>query len=313
MQRALEKGESPVEGGERPLYSADIQNIIAAYAVEGSSEAMLRKFMVDVAWLSGGRGGEMSNLTWEGLLVRVRYCHLRAYIAHVTYSTTTLASLQIDSQYQVVYTDAVQVKVSAMKTVVFAAGFNRHLDFFLNFFDFLVFGPSRTSYVPGGANFVFPDWQRVSAPSTVLSNVIKTVLPESKSSKYAAVRVASLHRDASAGGIRVGAVNWLTSHMPAEFVAYLTGHKLNGIGALFEYLRVEVRGDSLCSLVWKRTLPRVTAPRRSQSYQQLSLSCQVFLLCAGGNKAEVLYLPLSAQSATYRSLYGRPSSMMCVI
>ena len=83
VQRALEKGESPVEGGERPLYSADIQNIIAAYAVEGSSEAMLRKFMVDVACLSGGRGGEMSNLTWEGLLVRVPCCRLRAYIAHL--------------------------------------------------------------------------------------------------------------------------------------------------------------------------------------------------------------------------------------
>lgn len=62
VQRALEKGESPVEGDERPLYSADVQNIIAAYTVEGSTEAMLRKFMVDVAWFSGGRGGEMSNL-----------------------------------------------------------------------------------------------------------------------------------------------------------------------------------------------------------------------------------------------------------
>jgi len=46
--------------------------------------------MVDVAWLYGGRAGEMSNLTWEGLLVRVPYCHLHAYIAHVAYSTTTL-------------------------------------------------------------------------------------------------------------------------------------------------------------------------------------------------------------------------------
>lgn len=127
-----------------------------------------------------------------------------------------------------------------MKTVVFAAGANRHLDFFLNFFDFLTCGPDRQTYERGGANFLFPDWERVTASSTVLSNVIKALLPDAKAAKYAAYRIASLHRDASAGGIRVGAVNWLVSHMPAEFVAYLTGHKLTGIGALFEYLRVEV-------------------------------------------------------------------------
>ena len=45
---------------------------------------------------------------------------------------------------------------------------------------------------------------------------------------------------ASAGGLRVGAVNYLSTRMPAEFVAYLTGHQLTGIGALFEYLRVDV-------------------------------------------------------------------------
>lgn len=83
IQRALEKGESPVEGGERPLYSPDIQSIIAAYACEGSPEAMLRKFMVDVAWLSGGRGGEMSNLTWEGLLVCVFECNPALPLSHL--------------------------------------------------------------------------------------------------------------------------------------------------------------------------------------------------------------------------------------
>ena len=147
--------------------------------------------------------------------------------------------VQVDSQYQVVYTDALQLKVSAMKTVVFAAGSNRHLDFFLNFFDYLVCGPQVT-YQHGGANFIFPEWQRTSAPSTTLSNVMKALLPSSKNVKYAKFRVTGLHEDASAGGIRVGAVNWLTSHMPAEFVAYLTGHTLTGIGALFEYLRVAV-------------------------------------------------------------------------
>ena len=120
MQRALEKIESPVEGGERPLYSADIQNIIAAYAVDGSSEAMLRKFMVDVAWLSGGRVRCLTlfgKACWYGsptCLHRTRRL-----------LDDSAASLQIDSQDQVVYTGAVQVNVSVMKTVVFAAGFNR--------------------------------------------------------------------------------------------------------------------------------------------------------------------------------------------
>jgi hypothetical protein len=47
----------------------------------------------------------------------------------------------------VVYTDAVQLKVSVMKTVVFSAVANRHLDFFVNVFDYLapeiITGPPR--------------------------------------------------------------------------------------------------------------------------------------------------------------------------
>jgi hypothetical protein len=94
--------------------------------------------------------------------------------------------------------------------------------------------------VERAGNFIFPEWECHSQPSTALSNVIKALITDNKSSKYTSVRVQRLRSDASAGGIRVGAVNWLTSHMPAEFVAYLTGHQLTGIGALFEYLRVQV-------------------------------------------------------------------------
>lgn len=47
--------------------------------------------------------------------------------------------------------------------------------------------------------------------------------------------------EASAGGLRVAAIKMLISKMPVERASFLTGHQLKGIGALFEYLRVEVR------------------------------------------------------------------------
>ena len=67
----MKNGETPVEGGERPLYRGDVEKLIAAYAREGSPEAMTRKLELDTAWLSGGRGGEMALLAWEGMLVRI--------------------------------------------------------------------------------------------------------------------------------------------------------------------------------------------------------------------------------------------------
>lgn len=72
--------------------------------------------------------------------------------------------------------------------------------------------------------------------------MIKAVLEGPAGSKaFERFRATGVFGDYTAASLRVGVVNFLTSYMSAEFVAYLTGHQLTGIGALFEYLRVEVR------------------------------------------------------------------------
>ena len=74
--------------------------------------------------------------------------------------------LQVDPEFKVVHTDIVQLKVLAMKTVAFCAGYNRHICFFLHFFDYLVHGPRLPAYVPGTTTSICRDWERTAAPST---------------------------------------------------------------------------------------------------------------------------------------------------
>lgn len=135
-----------------------------------------------------------------------------------------------------------------MKMVAFGAGKNPYICFFTNFGDFLA-SCDLPVYNDGAPNYVFPDWKRTgTSASSSLSAIIKALLPGSSNKTYSAYQVPSILFGATAGSIRVGVVNFLTSYMPPEFAAYLTGHRLNGIGALFEYLRVQVSGHE--SYLW---------------------------------------------------------------
>jgi hypothetical protein len=126
--------------------------------------------------------------------------------------------------------------VSAVKTVAFSAGANPHICFFTNLGDFLAAGPRIVPFSNDSPNYIFPQWQAAESPTTRLSNVIKAVL-EGGTFR---TRATGVRGDYTAASLRVGVVNFLMAFMPAELVAYLTGHQLTGIGALFEYLRVEV-------------------------------------------------------------------------
>ena len=224
------------EGGANALYSDGVEAIISAYAREGSPESLSKKFEVDFGWLSAGRGGEMSTIMWEGLRVRTRVIlWMQIFICSVPLFSFFLAS-QWDPFFEVVHSNALQRKVSAVKQVAFSAGANPQICFFTNLGDFLVAGPRILPFSPDSPNYIFPQWQAAESPTTRLSNVIKAVL-EGGSFR---IRATGVRGDYTAASLRVGVVNYLTAYMPAEFVAYLTGHQLTGIGALFEYLRVEV-------------------------------------------------------------------------
>lgn len=224
------------EGGANALYSDGVEAIISAYAREGSPESLSKKFEVDFGWLSAGRGGEMSTIMWEGLRVRTRVFFGCGSSSAQSRSSHSILLRQWDPFFEVVHSNALQRKVSAVKQVAFSAGANPQICFFTNLGDFLVAGPRILPFSPDSPNYIFPQWQAAESPTTRLSNVIKAVL-EGGTFR---IRATGVRGDYTAASLRVGVVNYLTAYMPAEFVAYLTGHQLTGIGALFEYLRVEV-------------------------------------------------------------------------
>ena len=85
-------------------------------------------------------------------------------MAHPTLSPQTSCLVlylhsQWDDYFKCVYTNAIQSKVSAIKEVIFAAGFNRHVDFFLNFAEYLaslIVSGRSIVYENGSPNFLFP-------------------------------------------------------------------------------------------------------------------------------------------------------------
>eukprot|EP00966_Prymnesium_polylepis_P268207 6196095-Prymnesium_polylepis.1 len=66
--------------------------------------------------------------------------------------------------------------------------------------------------------FLFPDLQTVKSPSKKLGEYMTSVLPKEQGglAKYKDIAVSTLPKGMSAGGVRPGACNVLTSSIPVE-------------------------------------------------------------------------------------------------
>ena len=181
--------------------------------MEGSPDALKRKFILICNWQGAGRSAEVAWVTLDGL--------------------------EFSPFFLSVFGEVPQSKVSEVKIVAFVAGVDRYGCFFTSFGDYLTTGVLNDQR--GDVAWLFPDLQSTKSPGTTIGNYMKAVCPSSgPSSKYGRFIVPELPRDPCAAGIRPGVINTLASCMPGEFVAHTTGHKLTGIGALYEYLDADL-------------------------------------------------------------------------
>ena len=103
---------------------------------------------------------------------------------------------------------------------------------------FLILDCMHLRWKDDDPNWLIPALQKTNSPGKTVGDYIRAVLPEQDggSPVFAEVAVTGVPAHANAGGIRPGASNALTGAMPVEIAVQPTGHPLNGMGAIFEYV-----------------------------------------------------------------------------
>ena len=173
------------------------------WSLKGDAESAERKFQTICLWLTVGRSSEAAWLQWD--------------------------TMDWDSEFNMLFAELPQSKVSAVKLVAFMAGNTAESCFYTCLGDYLVMcAGSRYIYEPGEPAWVFPSLQKAKSPGVVLGGYMKAL--QAKGAELPATINASFFRG--------GAANFMALFMPAEFVAASTGHMLNGRSALYEYLEV---------------------------------------------------------------------------
>ena len=129
-------------------------------------------------------------------------------------------------------------QVSKVKLIGMLAGAHRHCDIFIVLGDYLALREWRPPFEEGERRFWIPELQTSQSPGTMVSNFIKGLLIGGMK-RFQRVWVAELPESAAAGGIRPGACNTMGKYMPGELIAHLSGHKLEGLGSVFDYVDVD--------------------------------------------------------------------------
>ena len=203
-----------IDNSETPVYSLHTRQLNEALSLEGSPEAVVRKLGITSVQRTAGRSSEIAFLTFD--------------------------SLRWDPHFELVFIEVPQPKTHKVKVIAFAAGAHRHNDWFVDFADFLMLASDVRVYDPDEAPWFFPELQKTNSPGSKIGSWIKALLPladgGSGVKKYERFVVHGLPKDATAGGIRPGAINELAEFMPAEYIVQLTGHDLKSISALWEYI-----------------------------------------------------------------------------
>ncbi len=126
----LEESGGAVEPGTYPIGLCNVMKMIEAYARHGSQDAVMRGFALLTLWLAAGRSGEVSCLSWT--------------------------AMQWDDENQCVFTQWIQKKTSKTKFVVFMAGANRQLCWFLRVADHFAVSRGGPTYEEGKVDWTFP-------------------------------------------------------------------------------------------------------------------------------------------------------------
>ena len=195
------------------MYLWHVKLVAKAWSLKGDAESAERKFQTICLRLTAGRSSEAAWLLWD--------------------------TMDWDAEFDCIFAELPQSKVSEVKLVAFMAGNTAESCFYACLGDYLVMcGGRRHIYEEGEPEWVFPELQAAKSPGSVLGAYMKALLVRGGARAYAAVAQSELPETINASFFRSGAANFMALFMPAEFVAHLTGHLLNGRSALYEYLEV---------------------------------------------------------------------------
>ena len=200
------KAGDPTSKKAPPLYLVVLEAIVAAYACEGSDEAIRAKFACLGGWQSAGRTAEL------------------AYIA--------LSEMEWDPHYAQVLALHPQFKTHKVKLDVFVTGARRNISFFLHLGDFLMV---PRPLVPGDKHWLNPWLIGVKNPGKKIGAYFKNMLPPSQcgSDKYPNVPGVPLR--VSGASARKGFINTVLPVVPGEMVIQSTGHSMKDKSAVYEY------------------------------------------------------------------------------
>jgi len=213
FERAKEEGMS-TDKSKVPVYLHHIQKMAAAWSEKGGAVDAVRKFQVLCLWLAAGRSSETAWMSWD--------------------------SMDYDTNFCCLFAEMPQSEISDYKSVCYMAGACAESCFFTCMGDDLALNGHGRLYVDELGAWVFPELQQAKNPGTVIGDSMKALLPRERGGQagHAHVSIQSLPDGINASSIRPGTANTMAQYMPAEFVANVTGHELNGRSALYEYLEV---------------------------------------------------------------------------
>jgi len=185
---------------------------IRQYARYGDVQSAERKFTLCTLLRLAGRSAEPALITYE---------HLR-----------------IDFEHKCAYVISPQSKTHKAKIAMLMAGSNREACWLLSLADMLTSTPNRVPFDVNKAAWLDESMQTTTSPNAKVTDILQALLPLDKggSVKFQHHTVPSLPPQVTGGSPRVGLLTELAARMPAEFVAYCSGHELKNMSSLFEYI-----------------------------------------------------------------------------
>jgi hypothetical protein len=197
--RAVEQGNK-IDESAPPIGLTHVEAMVRAYSLYATKAAgarardgHARKFSILSLWLVAGRSGEIGFLSYK--------------------------KLDWDEELQCVHVEVAQMKTTKTKSLVFSAGANRHICWFIALGDRLATESRDTWYEANEEyHWLFPDLTGTTTPGTRIGEYMKALFPHgvagSSNKEYKDYVVESLPENVSAASIRAGAANKLHMHMP---------------------------------------------------------------------------------------------------
>ena len=178
----------------------------------GTPQANDAKATLRSVWAAVGRSGEIGWSNWDGV--------------------------EWDILFEACFMEVYQAKTSKMKLICLCCGADRHSCWFLDMADYIASNPIPVYHATQPA-WLFPSLQGIASPGKKVGNYIGNLLPPQRGGKaafreYAVDDIPDGHNGSAC--IRPGGCITLTTYMPTETVVQCSGHDVQSVSALFDYV-----------------------------------------------------------------------------